>query len=581
MAQQTQEQDINHLLKVRREKLAELQQNGRDPFQITKFDQTHHSLEVKGLYEAHETELLKDRQEPNVEGMDEEQAKEALKKDYEERRNIMDASPIHVAIAGRMMFKRVMGKASFCNIQDLQGSIQVYVARDAIGTESYADFKKSDIGDIFGVEGFAFRTRTGEISIHAEKVTLLSKSLQILPEKFHGLTDTDTRYRQRYVDLIMNSDTKDTFIKRSKILSAIRKYLSGKGFTTGVNQNVTYSGPVYQRYANEDITWEVGKKINFGVDLQLFRSLDLTFDIFRENRRDIFQEKQTVPTYMGTASTKVYGNLAAMRNQGFELAASYNKQFNKDWFVSFKGTFTYAHNEITKYDESPKYPWQSKVGASANMNAIYIADGLFIDSEDIAHHQQQLGSTIVPGDIKYVNVSRDWYGYDDNLTDTDDWVWAKYPSVPEIVYGFGPSIKWKNLDFSFFFQGVAKTSFMVKDMHPFGDNSLRNVLSWIADERWSPDNQNTNATYPRLSRKTNANNTKLSTYWQRNGAFLKLKNAEIGYTHKNMRIYISGSNLLTFAPFKLWDPEQGGGSGLSYPTQRVFNIGFQMTINNK
>ena len=230
MAQQTQEQDINHLLKVRREKLAELQQNGRDPFQITKFNQTHHSLEVKGLYEAHETELLKDRQEPNVEGMDEEQAKEALKKDYEERRNIMDASPIHVAIAGRMMFKRVMGKASFCNIQDLQGSIQVYVARDAIGTESYADFKKSDIGDIFGVEGFAFRTRTGEISIHAEKVTLLSKSLQILPEKFHGLTDVDTRYRQRYVDLIMNTESKDTFIKRSKILSAIRKYLSGEGF---------------------------------------------------------------------------------------------------------------------------------------------------------------------------------------------------------------------------------------------------------------------------------------------------------------------------------------------------------------
>ena len=230
MAQQTQEQDINHLLKVRREKLAELQQNGRDPFQITKFDQTHHSLEVKGLYEAHETELLKDRQEPNVKGMDEEQAKEALKKDYEERRNIMDANPIHVAIAGRMMFKRVMGKASFCNIQDLQGSIQVYVARDAIGTESYADFKKSDIGDIFGVEGFAFRTRTGEISIHAEKVTLLSKSLQILPEKFHGLTDVDTRYRQRYVDLIMNAESKDTFIKRSKILSAIRKYLSGEGF---------------------------------------------------------------------------------------------------------------------------------------------------------------------------------------------------------------------------------------------------------------------------------------------------------------------------------------------------------------
>ena len=226
----TQEPDMNQLRKVRREKLAELQQNGRDPFQITKFNQTHHSLEVKDLYEAHEAEILKDHQQPNVEGMDEEQAKEALKNDYEERRIIMDASPIHVAIAGRMMFKRVMGKASFCNIQDLQGNIQVYVARDAIGTDAYADFKKSDIGDIFGLEGFAFRTRTGEISIHAEKMTLLSKSLQMLPEKFHGLTDTDTRYRQRYVDLIMNADSKDTFIKRSKILAAIRKYLSGEGF---------------------------------------------------------------------------------------------------------------------------------------------------------------------------------------------------------------------------------------------------------------------------------------------------------------------------------------------------------------
>ena len=231
MAQQKQqEQDLNQLLKVRRDKLAELQANGKDPFQITKFNQTHHSLEVKELYEAHEKELLKDRTEPDVADLDEEQAKEALKKDYEERRSIMDASPIHVSIAGRMMFKRVMGKASFCNIQDLQGNIQVYVARDAIGADSYADFKKSDIGDIFGLEGFAFRTRTGEISIHAEKMTLLSKSLQILPEKFHGLTDTDTRYRQRYVDLIMNQDSKKVFIKRSQILKEIRNFLADRDF---------------------------------------------------------------------------------------------------------------------------------------------------------------------------------------------------------------------------------------------------------------------------------------------------------------------------------------------------------------
>ena len=181
-------------------------------------------------YEAHEAELLKDHREPDVSGMDEEQAKEALKADYEERRAIMDAHPLHVAIAGRMMFKRVMGKASFCNIQDLQGSIQVYVARDSIGEDSYADFKKADIGDIYGLEGFVFRTRTGEISIHAEKMTLLSKSLQILPEKFHGLTDTDTRYRQRYVDLIMNQDSKEVFIKRSQIIKEIRNFLAGRDF---------------------------------------------------------------------------------------------------------------------------------------------------------------------------------------------------------------------------------------------------------------------------------------------------------------------------------------------------------------
>ena len=228
--QKKQEQDTNQLLKVRREKLAELQANGKDPFQITKFNQTHHSLEVKEIYEAHEAELLKDHKEPEVEGLDEEQKKEVLKKDYEERRSIMDANPIHVAVAGRMMFKRVMGKASFCNIQDLQGNIQVYVARDAIGTDSYADFKKTDIGDIFGLEGFAFRTRTGEISIHAEKMTLLSKSLQILPEKFHGLTDTDTRYCQRYVDLIMNQESKKVFIKRSQILKEIRNFLSRRDF---------------------------------------------------------------------------------------------------------------------------------------------------------------------------------------------------------------------------------------------------------------------------------------------------------------------------------------------------------------
>ncbi len=194
MAEQrnVQEQDINQLLKVRREKLAELQENGKDPFQITKYDVTHHSADIKDHF---------DELEGNV-----------------------------VSVAGRMMFKRVMGKASFCNIQDLKGNIQIYVARDSIGEESYKDFKKYDVGDILGISGEVFKTKTGEISVHASSVTLLSKSLQILPEKFHGLTDTDTRYRQRYVDLIMNQDVKETFIKRSKVISSIRKYLDAQGF---------------------------------------------------------------------------------------------------------------------------------------------------------------------------------------------------------------------------------------------------------------------------------------------------------------------------------------------------------------
>lgn len=188
----TQEPDLNQLRKVRREKLAELQAGGNDPFAITKYEQTHHSQEIKDKFDE-------------LEGK-------------------------RVSIAGRMMSKRVMGKASFCNVQDLQGNIQSYVARDSVGEEEYKGFKKFDVGDLIGIEGEVFRTKTGEISIHASNITLLAKSLQILPEKFHGLTNTDLRYRQRYVDLIMNPEVKETFIKRSKILSAIRSYLNGQGF---------------------------------------------------------------------------------------------------------------------------------------------------------------------------------------------------------------------------------------------------------------------------------------------------------------------------------------------------------------
>ncbi|MBQ1604253.1 MAG: lysine--tRNA ligase [Lachnospiraceae bacterium] len=225
-----QEQDLNQLLKVRREKLKNLQEAGADPFEITKYDVTHHTDEVKALYTELEEKLLAGRKPVDVEGLEEQDARAAKKADYNERRAIMDAQPIHVCIAGRMMFKRVMGKASFANIQDLKGTVQIYASKDALGDDLYATFKKSDIGDIWGIKGYAFRTMTGEISIHAEEMTLLSKSLQILPEKFHGLTDTDTKYRQRYVDLIMNQDSKEVFIKRSKIIREIRNFLGDRDF---------------------------------------------------------------------------------------------------------------------------------------------------------------------------------------------------------------------------------------------------------------------------------------------------------------------------------------------------------------
>ena len=227
---QEQPQDLNQLLKVRREKLAALQEAGKDPFVITKYDQTYHSDRAKEEYEKLEKELLGDWSDPDTTGMDEQAAREAKKNAYNERRAIMDAHPIEVSIAGRQMFKRVMGKASFCNLRDLKGDIQAYVSKDSVGEEAYAEFKKSDIGDIYGIKGYVFRTMTGEISVHASEITLLTKSLQILPEKFHGLTDTDMRYRQRYVDLIMNPDSKEVFVKRSKMIKEIRNFLAGRDF---------------------------------------------------------------------------------------------------------------------------------------------------------------------------------------------------------------------------------------------------------------------------------------------------------------------------------------------------------------
>lgn len=352
-------------------------------------------------------------------------------------------------------------------------------------------------------------------------------------------------------------------------------------YTTGVNQNVNLQGPVWNRYYNPNLTWEVGKKLNVGFDMQLFHQVNLNFDVFKEIRSKIYMQKvNTLPDFIGTGETKIYENSGKMKNVGFDIALDYNKQITKDFFLSFKGTLTYAHNTILERDEPPfqLYPNLSSVGYSRGQHLVYVADGLFRDQADVdSHAEQTLGYIPQPGDIKYVDQP-DANGNCDGIINTNDRVYMGYPEDPEIVYGFGPSMKYKNWDFSFFFQGAARTSILMSGFHPFGKNATRGVMKFIADDYWSETNPNPNAAYPRLTRDTNANNTVNSSYWLRNGAFLKLKNAEIGYTFKMFRAYLNGSNLLTFSPFKHWDPEMGGGSGMKYPTQRVFNIGIQFTF---
>lgn len=352
-------------------------------------------------------------------------------------------------------------------------------------------------------------------------------------------------------------------------------------YTTGVNQNVNLQGPVWNRYYNPNLTWEVGKKLNVGFDMQLFHQVNLNFDVFKEIRSKIYMQKvNTLPDFIGTGETKIYENSGKMKNVGFDIALDYNKQITKDFFLSFKGTLTYAHNTILERDEPPfqLYPNLSSVGYSRGQHLVYVADGLFRDQADVdSHAEQTLGYIPQPGDIKYVDQP-DANGNCDGIINTNDRVYMGYPEDPEIVYGFGPSMKYKNWDFSFFFQGAARTSILMSGFHPFGKNATRGVMKFIADDYWSESNPNPNAAYPRLTRDTNANNTVNSSYWLRNGAFLKLKNAEIGYTFKMFRAYLNGSNLLTFSPFKYWDPEMGGGSGMKYPTQRVFNIGIQFTF---
>lgn len=351
--------------------------------------------------------------------------------------------------------------------------------------------------------------------------------------------------------------------------------LSGAGFTFGDNWQNSANGAIITRYGAPGAKWETGTKMNVGFDLNLFNSLSISADVFKEVRKDIFMQRNIVPAESGiTGDLMPYANLGKVKNGGVDLTVEFNKALSKDLIISAKGSFTYAKNKLLEADE-PEYQWDylSDINKPLNCARGLIAIGLFKDEEDVKNSPEQTYSpNLKPGDIKYKDLNEDGKIDDNDMTQIGN------PTVPQIVYGFGGSMQYKKFDFSVFFQGVAKTSLMMSDIHPFTSDQTT-LLDFIAKDYWSESNPNPNAEYPRLiSNLDNHNNFRNSTYWLRNGAFLRLKNIELGYTYKMARLFLSGQNLLTFAPFKHWDPELGNGKGLTYPNLRVMTIGLQLTF---
>lgn len=353
--------------------------------------------------------------------------------------------------------------------------------------------------------------------------------------------------------------------------------LSGASYTFGSDWQNTGTGAIVTRYGADGARWETGIKANVGFDLTLFNSLSVSLDWFTETRKDIFMRRIIVPAESGIiGDLRPYANLGKVKNGGIDLSVEYNKAFSKDLIVSLKGSFTYAKNELLEADE-PIYPaneaYRTEVGKPLNRYTGLIAMGLFKDEADVANSPEQTFSpNLKPGDIKYKDLNGDGKIDSNDMTEIGD------PTVPQIVYGFGGSLQFKKFDFSIFFQGVAKTSLMMQNIHPFTSDQTT-LLDFIAKDYWTEENPNPSAEYPRLiSNLDSHNNFMSSTFWLRNGAFLRLKNVEIGYTYKKARLFVSGQNLLTFSPFKHWDPELGGGKGLTYPNLRVATIGLQLTF---
>ncbi|MDR2773850.1 MAG: TonB-dependent receptor [Tannerella sp.] len=385
-------------------------------------------------------------------------------------------------------------------------------------------------------------------------------------------------------------------------LSNVSMNNSGLGSSFGTYGNSggrSLNGISISRYPNEDITWETATKLNLGLELGLFNKLEIQADVFTENRENILMSRASIPSTMGLQAT-VRANVGEAASRGMDVSVNYNHSINKDFWVSGMANFTYATSEFKVYEE-PDYsdtPWKSHVGRSLNQNWGYIAERLFVDEDEVRNSPTQFGEYLA-GDIKYRDVNRDG-----SITALD-MVPVGYPTSPEIVYGFGLSTGWKNIDFSFFFQGLARESFWISLTNKYEYNSsmlsykLTSVgtspfiagssalLDAYADNHWSESNRDIYALWPRLSENYIDNNLQTSTWWMRDGSFLRLKSVELGYSlpsriaskiyMNSLRIYVSGTNLLTFSKFKMWDPEMGG-NGLGYPVQQVFNFGVQLSF---
>lgn len=352
--------------------------------------------------------------------------------------------------------------------------------------------------------------------------------------------------------------------------------LSGKGYIFGDNWQTTMSGALVNKYGTENAKWETGKKINLGLDLDIFRGLGLVIDLFQETRSGIFMQRRVISAESGIVGNNPYANLGKVRNSGVDVSLGYNKTLSEDLTVSVRGTFTYNQNKLLDRDE-PQLPYSylSAIGKPLNRYVGLIAEGLYQDQADIDKSPQTTytPTMVKPGDIKYKDLNGD------GKIDNNDMMQIGNPNIPQVTYGFGSSIQYKKFDFGIFFQGITKVSLMMSNIHPFSASESV-IFDWISKERWTESNPNPQALYPRLISKAEAgfNNYQPSTYWIRNGAFIRLKNAEIGYTYKKARLYLSGQNLLTFSSFKYWDPEQGGGNGLGYPPSRILNAGVQLNF---